>query len=289
MPNKKDDSEPCVKCGGDRVRAPAGSVYCPTCVKRYREENRERILRRDREYYSNNKEKCLATMGANRQGIQVPRKPGLGPNQISYLWRRRGNEGSRHPEYAIWSKMKGRCLNTNSPDYSRYGERGITVCDRWKDSFDNFLEDMGPRPEPRNLYSIERVNNNGNYEPGNCKWATRTEQNNNTRRNTSYRISIPDDTLVPYEGRGVTLKELSEITGIHLVALKYRWTKHPDCTDWILHSEFDNRHFEYKGHKYNLVELSHISGIPYPNIRARLFISGWSVEKTMETELERRT
>ncbi len=80
-------------------------------------------------------------------------------------------------EYRSWGAMKNRCENTNDDAYPNYGARGIKVCDRWQD-FANFLQDMGPRPAG---LSLDRINNDGNYEPSNCRWANRQQQSANRR------------------------------------------------------------------------------------------------------------
>jgi hypothetical protein len=90
-------------------------------------------------------------------------------------------------EYTTWTSMTQRCFNPRNRAYKDYGGRGITVCERWRTSFEAFLADMGRRPAPG--LSLDRIDNNHGYEPWNCRWATKFEQNNNKRRATFIRCA----------------------------------------------------------------------------------------------------
>ena len=109
---------------------------------------------------------------------------------------------SRTPEYQTWQHMKSRCFNPNNKAYSDYGGRGIAVCDRWKNSSQNFLADMGSRPTAK--HSLDRIDNNADYSAENCKWSTRVEQQNNQRSNKP---------LITIDGKTLTIAQWTEEMG----------------------------------------------------------------------------
>lgn len=117
--------------------------------------------------------------------------------------------GQSSPTYKSWQGMIDRCQNPKSKDYLRYGSRGISVCERWM-SFENFLTDMGNRPLGK---TIDRVDNDGNYEPGNCRWATRLEQARNQRTNKRFEFC----------GRMLTTGEILEASNSSVLAQTFLW------------------------------------------------------------------
>jgi hypothetical protein len=114
------------------------------------------------------------------------------------------------PEHRAWSSMKNRVCNPNVIGYNYYGGRGITVCDRWLNSFENFLEDMGNRPSDK--HSLDRIDVNGNYEPSNCRWATIEQQNSNKTSNV----------MVTYKGETKYLAEWARVLNTSQQLLMYR-------------------------------------------------------------------
>lgn len=112
--------------------------------------------------------------------------------------------------YSIYKGIKSRCYNKNHKNYSTYGGRGVIMCDRWLNDVNLFILDMGPRPSTR--HSVDRIDNNGNYEPSNCKWSTQKEQCNNNSRNH------------PITWNGITknIGQWAELTGINRNTIRDR-------------------------------------------------------------------
>lgn len=124
--------------------------------------------------------------------------------------------GKRGKSYRSWECMKSRCCNKNDPNFKNYGGRGIKVCDEWRQSFEKFIQDMGEREDGT---SIDRIDNNGNYEPNNCRWAKIKTQQRNKRNNR----------IVIFNEKPITLIELSEKTNIpyqrlHERIIRRKWT-----------------------------------------------------------------
>lgn len=117
---------------------------------------------------------------------------------------------TEHPAFAVWSSMKARCQRETHAAYHNYGGRGISVCPEWLESFENFWRDMGPTYVPG--LDLDRIDNDGNYEPGNCRWTTREVNANNRRK--SVKIETPWGLL--------SLRQASRKSGIGVTTLLYR-------------------------------------------------------------------
>jgi len=129
---------------------------------------------------------------------------------------RHARHGKRSPEWKAWSSLKNRCENSNNAAYDRYGARSITVCERWRNSFENFLIDMGERWSV--IHSLERLDNDGPYAPWNCCWATASQQNNNRRSNR----------ILTFDGQSMNVSQWERVLGFRkglvLDRLRYGWT-----------------------------------------------------------------
>ena len=124
--------------------------------------------------------------------------------------------GGHTPEYRAWTHARQRCENPRDARFPRYGGRGIAVCERWW-SFENFLADMGPRPS--SSHSIDRIDNDGNYEPGNCRWATKKQQARNKRNSR----------VIEYAGRSMPVAAWAEAVGVPSNVIECRL-----CRGWEL-------------------------------------------------------
>lgn len=124
-------------------------------------------------------------------------------------------DGKHSPEYTVWHSMKQRCGNPKNLKFALYGGRGIAICKEWENSFEQFLIDMGPRPPGKTIDRFPDLN--GNYEPGNCRWATYGEQNRNTARNH----------MITFAGQTMCLTDWATRIGIKPNTLSHRLTVWP--------------------------------------------------------------
>jgi hypothetical protein len=164
---------------------------------------------------------CLCECGQTKIAIGQYLKSGVTTSCGCTTSAKRSKSFTTHgmahtPTWCCWVGLRARCNNPNNGSYSRYGGRGIKVCERWERSFEDFYADMGPRPS--SAHSIDRIDNDKGYEPGNCRWATPRVQNSNTRRNV----------ILEHNGESLTLAEWAVRTGINIGRLSWRiktgWT-----------------------------------------------------------------
>jgi len=190
------------------------------------------------------------------------------------------------PGYSTVNGINNRCYNSSNKQYNYYGGRGIIVCERWRydnpKRFENFLADMNKKPTKD--YSIDRIDVNGNYEPSNCRWATATEQHNNTRTNH----------LVTYNGKTQTIAEweLESSFRPHLIRdrIGMGWDMDRAITEpaKIGKNQYGDKHMTYNGKTQSLAAWNRELGFTSSVVHSRLR-RGWTPEKIVNTPLTTRT
>jgi len=162
---------------------------------------------------------CGETIIATGSSVTCGKRSSCGCKKMDALLKRNtkhgyARRGNRAREYETWQHIKSRCYHKKCKEYRFYGLRGIAVCDRWTGDggFITFLSDMGKKPSSK--HSIERINSNGNYEPGNCVWALKEQQANNTRSNV----------FITYNGKTQTIAQWARELKIPYGTLRYRLT-----------------------------------------------------------------
>jgi hypothetical protein len=167
--------------------------------------------------------------------------------------------------------MRKRCTDLAHDNYALYGGRGIKVCDQWLGSFENFLADMGERPEGKFL---ERIDNNGNYEPSNCRWATRSEQARNRRTNH----------LITHNGVTQPLVAWAEQVGISRLTLRSRLREGWSTERALTEPARLNGAITFQGVTRNVADWAREFGLKRATLARRLN-SGWSVKKALTEPL----
>lgn len=193
---------------------------------------------------------------------------------------RHGQAHSRF--YNIWSEMKRRCNNPKSESYSRYGGKGIKVCSRWMEDFENFYQDMFLEYQKHvlkygeNETQIDRIDSKGDYCPDNCRWATIEVQQNN--KSSCKYITFNNETH--------TISQWAIIKGINLQTLVGRLNRNWSIEDALTLPTGSSPNFapqliEYKGERHTIAEWSQITGIPKCSLSSRIFNYRWSVERAL--------
>lgn len=186
--------------------------------------------------------------------------------------------GRSRPEYEAWKNMIRRCSDPRVRGWPNYGGRGIAVCAEWRQSFAAFLAHIGPRPT--NQHSLDRIKNDGNYEPGNVRWATQAEQVCNRHH---FRRGRSPARLIAYNGVTLSLTAWARRTGLpqptlHERIVRQRWDVERALTTPLHGSR--HRQLTFNGQCHSVAEWSRLSGIGADTLLKRLSL-GWSVERTL--------
>ncbi len=192
-----------------------------------------------------------------------------------------GNRSYKHglvktSEYHTWSGLIQRCTNKKSDSYEYYGGDGVSVCKRWRDSFENFYADMGPKPTPK--HTIDRYpNQKGNYEPGNCRWATKEQQSSNMSSNV----------LITHEGKTLTISNWARLLLLNRNTISKRLKMGLESKD-ILGSADRKRMITWNGETMNVRKWSRKTGINYQTLMYRIHKCGMNPPELFHRERKNR-
>ena len=178
-------------------------------------------------------------------------------------------EHKKTSEKNIWRKMIKRCYDVSDPAFKNYGARGIEVCVQWKNCFDNFFKDMGPRPSKN--HSLDRINNGGNYSPDNCRWATWREQNNNRR----------DNIRLTFKNKTLTISQWADEINVNVGTLYDRWANGYSVEETLndgIHP-FNRRFIDFNGTRKTLSEWAAVLDLGLSALHRRL--KYWPVERAL--------
>lgn len=215
----------------------------------------------------------LESFGSNKRqkdGLNYYCKPCTNARVREYKKRMR----AANPLNPIWEGMIGRCTNPNNKDYVRYGGRGIKVHPEWLRSYDAFSDAMPPRPPGSTL---DRIDNDGDYEPGNVRWSTPKEQSNNRR----------DNRLVSFKGETLTVTQWADRLGTSKTTLVGRLNR-MTVEDALTRPVSSHRVLTFNGRTMTLSKWSKETGIKVGTLYARAFWAGWSAERTLTTPVQSR-
>lgn len=171
-------------------------------------------------------------------------------------------------EYKAWQSMRDRCSNPDVESYHSYGGRNISVCERWSNSFENFYEDMGPKPDPN--FSLDRIDVNGNYEPSNCRWVDILTQASNKTTNVLFQLN----------GQTLTQSQIAKQANIPVATLVTR-LKGGYTIEEAVSMEKRERLVTYNGITKNLAEWAKEVGLPYGKLYQRYVVLGWGFDRSI--------
>lgn len=180
-----------------------------------------------------------------------------------------------HPLFRVWQGMLNRCYNPKAPRFHRWGGRGIGVCERWRNSLETFAADMGPRPSSR--HTLDRIDNDGDYTPENCRWATPKEQSRNGSRNR----------LIVAYGRTMAAIEWSEELGISYQRILDRLRLGEDGEAALRPREETLQRLTAFGETLTIAAWAKRCGLRAPTLRARLR-NGWTLEAALRRPRDSR-